>query len=120
MKKVMKKEVIEVINKITNWCLENHSDTFCCNFQLSGYVNWLELDLTSGGHDVNRDKFSCDFIKLDKEYPLKYLNELFEDIKEFKKEHDDWYSPENIKKVKEQKKTDKIERLKKQLDLLQS
>lgn len=116
----MKIEVIAIINEMTNWCLINHSDTFTCDLHFRGHVNWLQINLISGGYENKRKDYNIDYISVNKKNSLEYLNEFFQEMKEFKKEHDEWFSEDNMKKLEEDKKKARLVRLKEELASLES
>ena len=116
----MKSDVLEIVKNISVWCFENHSKTFTCVFNLTGHVDWIEVELISGGYDTPRVRFDKTEVQLGESYTINELTVLFEDIKDFKEEHDAWFSEENLKKQEEDKKHQKIKRLKEQLERLES
>lgn len=118
----MKKDILEIVKKISAWCFEHNSKTFTCDFEFSAHVNWIEVEIISGGYDTPRDslKIKDGYLQTNKEWSLKEASEFFEDMILFKKEHDEWFSDENLAKQEEIKKQDRIIRIKSELQKLET
>jgi hypothetical protein len=116
----MNNEIKKIVNEISSWCVDNHSDKFTCDYHFTGHVNWMEVALTSGGHGSGGEKFDGGWVAFDKDNSLDWLKELFTNMKEFKKWHDEEFDPENLAKKQELKKRERAEFLKKELARLES
>ena len=117
--KVIDNKVKRMVRLISNWCIDNHAPDFCCAFQLTGHVDWVEIELHSGGHNHPVGIFKPEWVSLDNKYSFKWLCELYAEMKEFKESHDYNFSEEHQAQIKEKKRLDEIERLKSRLASLE-
>lgn len=117
----MEAQVKNLAKKISAWCIDNHNKEFTCDFHLTGHVDWVQVELISGGYNNGGEVFKPDFVSLDnKDWSLKRLANLFKEMKEFKAWHDEDFKPENLAKKQELIKIARAKRLKKELTQLES
>lgn len=124
----MNNSAIEVMKEISGWCFENNSETFTCFFSYSAHVETAGIKLISGGYDHPREFFERDYLRCEPcphdgddavNILVKNLIFTFDGMKEFKAEHDKWFSIENQESMKEAKKLRRIESIKLELEKLE-
>lgn len=98
------------------WCIDNHDKkSFCCEAQLTGYVDWVQIKISSGDHDSPIDKLEKDYIPIS---DYKALSTAFIAMKKFKAWHDEYHTPELVAQRAAESKAKKIARLNGQLKSL--
>ena len=110
---------MRLVRLIMNFCMENHSEDFCCVFGFAGYVNQVDVRISSGG-DKHPVAIYDDSIYADWDSSYKDLVEMYKDMKHFKREHDKNFSVENQEKIKKERRERKIEQLKRELESMES
>lgn len=88
-----------LVKEIINWCADNHTESFCVTFDYSGHVEQLSVCAISGGYNTPRETLRKAFYS-DSAAKGDILC-IFQAIKLFKEEHDEWYSVDSMKRVKE-------------------
>lgn len=117
----MKNEIKNLVKEISSWCIDNQSKEFMCDFHLTAHVDWVQIELISGGYGNGGEVFKPEFVSIDNEkWSFKWLTKLFEEMKEFKAWHDEEFKPENVVKRQETKKIARAKRLRKELEQLES
>lgn len=77
----------ELLNKLINKAVEYNSEDFSVFLDLSGHVNWLNLDIHYGGWSTNINKTSLGCINLDKDHINEKLQEAIDNLDEAYREN---------------------------------
>lgn len=112
----MNNETLKMAKQISDWCLDNNSKAFTCFFNFSGHVNLISVRMRSGGYDNCHKEKDLDAYTEAGETPDGFLNEM----KEFKAEHDAWFSPEAVAEQEEAGKVKRIASIKAELATLEA
>ena len=109
-------KVKRVVKLISDFCIMNHSENFCCEFQITGYVNWIEVKLSSGGSETPVKVLKLDYIAMDNNsFSFKNLTEAYREMVEFKKWHDFNFSSGEQDRLKKEAAARRVAMLKDEL-----